>query len=162
MANELVRMPGGPPPDDPGDDPAVPKPAPSNGKHQVFDPLVAAGYVDTDEETAGMEWDLPPTDDVPWEGYEAARSARRAAVQAEEDAEHAHRHGLPGFAALREADAADNRQQGWGDWGGARTWAIIAAMFFGFLLFVAFVYFSPTGRHNQNDGPMSVPPVRVY
>ena len=109
-----------------------------------------------------MEWNLPPTDDAPWQGYEAARAARRAAVRAEEDAEHARTHGLPGYAALRETDAADNRQQGWGDWGDARTWAIIAAMFFGFLLFVAFVYFSPTGRHNQNDGPMSVPAFRGY
>ena len=127
----------------------------------MFDPLVPMGYVDTDEETASLEWNLPPADE-PWQGFEAAREARRAAHKAEEDAAHAHRRGDPGFAALRESDAADNRQQGWGDWGDLRTWLIIGAMFFGFLLFVAFVYFSPTGRHNQNDGPMSVPPIRVY
>ena len=119
------------------------------------------GYVDTDEQTAGGDWNLPP-ENVPWEGFAAARRARRAAQRAEEQAEHARRHGLPGFAVLREADAGDNRQEGWGDWGDFRTWAIIAAMFFGFLLLVAFVYFSPTGRHNQNNGPQSVPAFRGY
>ena len=131
---------------------------------KFFYPLVAAGYVDTDEETAGggsgtCRRRTPP----PWQGYEAARQARRAAVRGRARTRNTPAgHGLPGYAALREADAADNRQQGWGDWGDVRTWAIIAAMFFGFLLFVAFVYFSPTGRHNQNDGPLSVPAFRGY
>ena len=160
MANELVPMPGRR-----ADDHAAPN-GHSNGQkspteHQVFDPLVAAGYVDTDEETAGEQWNLPPTGD-PREAFETARNARHHARRADEDAEHARQHGRPGFAALRESDADDNRQSGWGDWGDFRTWAIIAAMFVGFLLVVALVYFSPTGRHNQNDGPLSVPPARLY
>ena len=162
MANELVPTPGGQPSNGDGDGDSEKQHPARNGKHQVFDPLVAAGYVDTDEETAGMEWNLPPEDEPvaglrggpPGPPRRRARRTRRAA--------RAREHGLPGYAVLREADAADNRQQGWGDWGDARTWAIIAAMFFGFLLFVAFVYFSPTGRHNQNDGPLSVPAFRGY
>lgn len=154
MANDLVPQPGRPGADGRG-----------NG-HQpleagkVYDPLVAAGFVDTDSETAGMEWDLPPAE-VPWEGFEAARQARRAALKAEEDAAWARRHGLIGFAILRESDAADSHQSRW-DWGDLRTWAIIGAMFFGLLLVVAAVYFMPHGRHNQNDGPLSVPNIRVY
>ena len=133
-----------------------------NGEHQVFDPLVAAGYVDTDEETAGGGVG-PAAGECALAGLRGGPAGPRAAAErAEEQAEHARRHGLPGYAALREADAGDNRQEGWGDWGDFRTWAIIAAMFFGFLLFVAFVYFSPTGRHNQNDGPLSVPAFRGY
>ncbi len=162
MANELVPQPDRQPPDDSGVDEANKSSGHhKSDEHKVLDPLVAAGYVETDEQTAGEEWDLPP-EDVPWEGFQAARRARRAAENADYDARWARRHGLPGFAALRASDAEDNRQQGWGDWGDLRTWLIIAAMFFGFLLFTAFVYFSPTGRHNQNDGPMSVPPIRVY
>jgi hypothetical protein len=126
----------------------------------VWDPTVPAGFVDTDRQTSGMEWDLPPAD-APWEGYEAMRRARRDAEIAEQDAEWARRHGLSGFAALRESDAADDRQMGW-DWGDFRTWAIIWAMFFGFLIFSAFVYYLPHGRHNQNDGPMPVPAARLY
>ncbi|MBV9848677.1 MAG: hypothetical protein JO250_03210 [Armatimonadetes bacterium] len=153
MANELVPQPRRRP-DGHG-----------NGHHasydgKVFDPLVAAGFVDTDAETAGMEWDYPPTGD-PRESFEAARVARHHARLAEEDAHRAHRRGDTGFAVLRAADAGDNRQAAW-DWGDLRTWAVIWAMFFGFLLLVAFVYFLPYGRHNQDDGPTPVPNIRVY
>lgn len=164
MANELVPQPGERRPDGGADaEPAdghraEQRPA---DEYQVFDPLVPMGYVDTDEATAGMRWDPPPTGDAR-ESFETARIARDHARRAEEDAKHARRHGEAGFAILRESDAGDNRQRGWGDWGDLRTWAIIWAMFFGFLLLVAFVYFSPSGRHNQNDGPLSVPPARFY
>ena len=165
MANELVPLPGEQRPDAPSGN-ARPTSGHEDGeqpsgRYQIFDPLVPLGYVDTDEVTAGMRWDPPPTGD-PRESFEAARSARRHARRAEADAEHARRHGETGFAVLRESDAGDNLQMGWGDWGDLRTWAIIWAMFFGFLLLVAFVYFSPTGRHNQNDGPLSVPAFRGY
>lgn len=164
MANDLVPM--------PGKRPAGNGRAGANGGSQsgggphtpdegkVWDPVVAAGFVDTDAQTAGFQWDLPP-EDKPWEGYEAARVARRDAERAERDAEWARRHGLAGYAVLRASDAADNRQHGW-DWGDARTWAIIFAMFFGFLLFSAFVYYLPQQRHDQIDGPTPVPPIRVY
>ena len=159
MADELIPYDGPPAPDDkaPADPPAEPPQPPAQSGHQVFDPLVPLGYVDTDEETAGVEWNLPPAGDRR-ETMEAARAARRA----DEDAEHARRRGDTGFAVQREADAGENRQMGWADWGDFRTWAIIGAMFFGFLLVVAAVYFTPTGRHNQNDGPLSVPAFRGY
>jgi len=50
-------------------------------------------------------------------------------------------------------------QAGWGD---ARTWLVISALCLGFLAFTAFVYFLPYGRHNQNDGPLPTPSIRVY
>jgi hypothetical protein len=132
-----------------------------NGEGLIYDPTVPLGFVTTDAQTAGLTgWDLPPSDE-PWRGYEVARQARRDAERAEADAEWAERHGLTGFAAMRRVDAADNRQGSW-DWGDFKTWAIIFAMFFGFLIFSAFVYYSPEGRHNQNDGPLSTPSIRVY
>lgn len=136
-----------------------------NGVHipegnQVYDPAVPAKFVDTDEQTAGRRWDLPPAE-APWEGFEAARQARRDAELADQDAEWGRRHGLGGYATLRADDAADNRQNNW-DWGNFHTWAIIWAMFFGFLIFSALVYFLPHGRHNQNDGPMPTPSIHVY
>ncbi len=165
MANELVPLPGRRPGADGnghgngnGHSHDTEAYVPMEGK--VWDPLVPAGFVDTDRQTSGMGWDLPPAEE-PWKGFEAMRQARRDAEQADRDAEWGRAHGLTGYAALRESDAADNRQMGW-DWGDFRTWAIIWAMFFGFLIFSAFVYFLPHGRHNQNDGPMSVPAIRPY
>ncbi len=169
MANELVPLPGRPGGSNGnghgngnghshGDGHDAEAYVPMEGK--VWDPTVPAGFVDTDRQTSGMGWDLPPSDE-PWQGYEAMRQARRDAEQADRDAEWARAHGLTSFAIERETDAADNRQMGW-DWGDFRTWAIIWAMFFGFLLFSAFVYYQPHGRHNQNDGPLPVPGIRVY
>jgi len=69
-----------------------------------------------------------------------------------DDAERRHDHL---FRATREADAADAVQDRWGS-GDVRTWAIIWAMFFGFLLFCWFVYALPAGPHYN---PSSI---RVY
>ena len=48
------------------------------------------------------------------------------------------------------------------DWGNLHTWLVISALCLGFLAFTAFVYFLPYGRHNQNDGPLPTPSIRIY
>ncbi len=119
-----------------------------------------------------QEWDLPPEyqgqperperDAQPIHDHRSEAGAQ----QAERDATAAQQRGDTTFKALREADGADLRQNRWGR-GDLRTWLIIAAMFFGFLLFSAFVYYMPQGRHNQTDdtvinGRAPTPQIRVY
>ncbi len=109
------------------------------------------------------EWDRPPTDPRlgPNPGPIHDRQTKSSARQADRDAAHAHARGDTSFAKLREGDAADLRQ-GRLDWGGARTWIWIIAMCLGFLLFGAFTYYMPQGRHNQTDLPAPTPTIRVY
>ena len=104
------------------------------------------------------EWDCPPIAENRQRG---PVRQEEAAQNAEKDASRARARGDGTFAAQRESDAGDLRQNRW-DWGDARTWVWIAAMCLGFLALVAVVYFLPTGRHNQNDGPMPTPTIRVY
>ncbi len=110
-------------------------------------------------EDDGVIWDAPPVDD--WRGTASRRRSAARASDADRDAAKARAGGDDTFAVLRESDAAEHRQSVW-DWGDLRTWAILFALFFGFLLFTAWVYFMPTGRHNQTDGPNSTPAIRVY
>ena len=167
MANDLVPQPGRRP--DPSNGHGSGNGSNGNGggypfvhaEGKVYDPLVPAEFVDTDPQTAGMEWDLPPRDDT-WERRRRSRlRADARADQVDADAADARRRGHDEFADMRETDAAEQRQKPL-DWGDFRTWAIIWAMFFGFLAYVLFVYYLPTGRHNQNDGPTPVPNIRVY
>ena len=109
MANDLVPLPGRrPQPNGNGNGHGngsahdADTHMPEEGK--VWDPMVPLGFVDTDRQTAGMGWDLPPADE-PWRGYEAMREARRAAERADNDAEWARMHGLAAYAAERETDA---------------------------------------------------------
>ncbi len=146
MAHDLVRWHNAPPP-----------PAPP----------------DTIDE--GETWNLPPEADLSDGGGTrpqasntgtARRTARpSSAATADRDAAHARQRGDDTFASLRATDAAEQRQSNW-DWGDAKTWLWIAAMFFGFLLLVACVYYLPYGRHNQADGGNTsgapTPTIRVY
>jgi hypothetical protein len=162
MANELVPQPGRHPSSDDGKNGAGSSGSshiPAEGK--IFDPLVAMEFVDTDSQTAGMrDWNLPP-EESPWEGFEAARDARRSAAKADADAAWGRKHGLLGYAAMRETDAADDRQSNW-DWGDLKTWLILLAMFFGFLIFSLIVYWMPEGRFNQGNPSHSMPDIHVY
>lgn len=118
-------------------------------------------------EDDGVEWDLPPVGTVAQSGpignelgsdVGTQRRQKRGytASAADKDAEQARARGNDdAFAVVRETDAAEHRQGPWGS-GDARTWAWIAVMFFGFLLFTAFIYFLPYGRH------AAPPPIRVY
>ncbi len=109
------------------------------------------------------EWDRPPTDPRPnpHSGPIHDNRSESGARRADQDASQAKARGDVSFAKMREGDAADLRQSRW-DWGDLRTWIWIAAMCLGFLLFGAFVYFMPQGRHNQTDGPAPTPTIRVY
>lgn len=100
----------------------------------------------------GETWDMPPVDDAG-----TARHVKRGyrADVAERDAAAARRRGDDTFAAIRETDAAEHRQGPW-DWGDARTWLILFAMFFGFLAVAALCYYMPQGQH------ASPPPFRGY
>ncbi len=123
----------------------------------------------------GDTWNLPPADDLSGRGGtrpEASNmgTARRtprpaSAAAADRDAAHAQQRGDDTFASLRATDAAEQRQSMW-DMGDLKTWLWIAAMFFGFLLLVACVYYLPHGQHNQSDGGNSggapTPTIRVY
>jgi hypothetical protein len=75
--------------------------------------------------------------------------------EAEGDVAEARVRGDKTFAELRRTDASELRQDRL-DWGDRRTWAILFAMFFGFLLLVAVCYFLPAGRH------AAPPPIRIY
>ena len=118
---------------------------------------------DGDRDEDGEEWDRPPTDPRPGPDPGPIHSSqiKAAAHRADRDASRAHARGDVSFAKLREGDAADLRQSRW-DWGDARTWIWITAMCVGFLLFGAFVYYMPQGRHNQTDLPAPTPTIRVY
>lgn len=120
------------------------------------------------------EWDLPPIDDgagrrVPHRasdlGTARRRSRDRGADVSDRDAENARAAGDGSYAVLRETDAAEQRQHGWGT-GDARTWGWIFAMCAVFLLMVALVYYLPYGQHNQSDGGNSggspTPAIRPY
>ena len=148
MANELVRLNLPPTPQGP-----------------VISP--------TDEN--GEPWDLPPDYDPTTADYARPhqdgqkRTPRQKRINtdhnAEQDADDAEDRGDHGFAVIRETDAAEHKQARY-DWGDARTWLWIAAMFFGFLILVFFVYYMPYGRHNQadggNQGGQPAPTIRVY
>ena len=148
MANELVRLPHLPQPEAPITPP-------------------------TDEN--GEPWDLPPELDPTLSEFAPPhldgqkRTPRQKRINtnrnAEIDADDANERGDFGFAALRETDASEHKQARY-DWGDARTWLWIAAMFFGFLLLVTLVYHMPYGRHNQadggNQGGHPTPTIRVY
>lgn len=128
--------------------------------------LVRWGYRPDDDDERdedGVEWDRPPTNP-----RSSARSgpvyddkSEFGARRADRDASRAEVRGDSSFAKMREGDAADLRQTRW-DWGDLRTWVWITAMCLGFLLFGAFIYFMPQGRHNQSDGPAPTPTIRVY
>ena len=60
-----------------------------------------------------------------------------------------------GFASVRQVDVEENRQRRW-DWGGARTWFILAVLFFGFLIFAHLIYTLPHGRD------ASPPSIKIY
>lgn len=123
----------------------------------------------------GEAWDLPPELDPSLRQYAAPhldgqkQTARQKRIntnsQAEQDVSEANERGDFGFAALRETDAAEHKQARY-DWGDARTWMWISAMFFGFLILVCLVYYMPYGRHNQadggNQGGHPTPTIRVY
>ncbi len=123
----------------------------------------------------GEPWDLPPDYDPSVAQYARPqldgekRTSRQKRIntnhQAQQDAQEAEDRGDHGFAVIRETDAAEHKQSRY-DWGDARTWLWIGAMFFGFLLLVAFVYYMPYGRHNQADGGnrggQPTPTIRVY
>ncbi len=127
----------------------------------------------TDEN--GVAWDLPPEYDPTVADYARPhkdgqqRTPRQERInsdpKARHDADVAEQRGDYEFAALRSNDASEHRQSRY-DWGDTRTWLWIAAMFFGFLLLVAFVYYMPYGRHNQadggNQGGHPTPTIRVY
>ena len=117
------------------------------------------GGVGDDED----EWDRPPTDprSVWHPGPIHDNRSETGARRADRDASRAAARGDLSFAKLREGDAADLRQSRW-DWGDLRTWIWIAAMCLGFLLFGAFTYYMPQGRHNQTDLPAPTPTIRVY
>lgn len=110
------------------------------------------------KETIQDEWDRPPLAENsrhrPMRQDGAARSTQQEATQA-------YTRGDGAFASQRQTDAGEKRQRQW-DWGDARTWVWIASMCLGFLALVALVYFLPYGRHNQTDGPMPTPTIRVY
>ncbi len=148
MANELVRL---------------------NLPPQTPHPVIPL----TDEN--GVAWDLPPEYDPTVaelasphkDGRE--RTPRQKQINtnrsAERDARFYEDRGDHEFAALRDLDASEHKQSRY-DWGDTRTWLWIAAMFFGFLLLVCFVYYMPYGRHNQadggNQGGNPTPTIRVY
>ena len=139
MANDLVRWSSG---DDDGDD----------VRHE------------SDTQDDNEQWDTPP--DRPRQAGPTFSASRRrqeesAAEVADRDARDLRLRGDPANAVVRETDAAEHRQKRL-DWGDFRTWAVIAAMCVGFLLFCAFVYVMPQGRHNQSDGSNPTPPIRVY
>lgn len=123
----------------------------------------------------GEAWDLPPEYDPSLAQYAPPhldgqkQTPRQKRIntnhQAEHDAHDADKRGDSGFAVLRETDASEHKQARY-DWGDTRTWLWIAAMFFGFLILVFFVYYMPFGRHNQadggNQGGHPTPPIRVF
>ena len=118
----------------------------------------------SDTEDDNDQWDTPP--DQPARANPNFKTQRRMkdgydARTADEDAADARSRGDTTFAVLRETDAAEHRQSNW-DWGDFRTWAIIFGMCAAYLLISAMIYFLPQGRHNQKDGPLSTPPIRVY
>lgn len=99
-------------------------------------------------------WDLPPEDSPTDADALRHQSEERAAV-ADRQAARGHAAGDGTFAYIREEDAKDFRQRGWGS-GDARTWGWVALMCIGFLIVAAIIYFMPYGRH------AAPPPVRVY
>lgn len=99
-------------------------------------------------------WDLPPSED-PVDGGALRRRSQYQAEAAERQAARGRAQGDETYAYVREEDAKDLRQNGWGS-GDARTWTWVAVMCIGFLLYAALIYFLPYGRH------AAPPPVRVY
>jgi hypothetical protein len=121
-------------------------------------------HYETDTQDDNEQWDLPPDQPRPRaDNFSPAKRRRegKAAEVADRDAADAHQRGDTSLAFTREGDAAEHRQSPW-DWGDFRTWAIIVGLCVGIMLFSAFVYFMPQGRHNQNDGPEPTPTIRVY
>ena len=116
---------------------------------------------ETDTQDDNEQWDTPPDQPRQARAVPTRRRAGRAADRADRDAADASSRGDKEFAFTREGDAADLRQSPW-DWGDLRTWLIIGGMCAGVLLFTAFVYFMPQGRHAQNDGAEPVPHIRIY
>ena len=117
-----------------------------------------------DTEDENEQWDTPP--DQPGRSnpnYKTQRRTKEGYVSesADRDAADARSRGDDAFASIRETDAAEHRQTRW-DWGDFRTWAVIFSMCAAYLLVSALVYFLPQGRHNQKDGPVSTPTIRVY
>jgi hypothetical protein len=116
------------------------------------------------------QWNTPPDQPANTRRVPRYRSSAGggAAEAADRDAADARARGDNTFAALREEDAADHRQTFW-DWGDLRTWTWIIGMCVGFLVFSAFCYYLPQGRHNQADTPSidsgqpgPTPTIRVY
>ncbi len=107
-------------------------------------------------ETADEEspWDLPPSED-PVDADALRRHSQNRADVADRQAARGRAQGDATYAYIREEDAKDLRQHGWGS-GDARTWGWIALMCIGFLLVAAVIYYMPYGRH------AAPPPVRVY